>query len=59
MGWGRGGGGGGGGYINLTLHCRQQNEFCIQMGSDERYFNFPSMMMGDTAIRQFFHNRDF
>ena len=53
------GGGGGEGYINLMLHCRQQNEFCIQMGSDERYFNFPSMMMRDTAIRQFFHKRDF
>ena len=23
----------------LTLHCRHQNDFCIQMGIDESHFN--------------------
>ena len=39
------GAGAGGGYTNLTLHCRHHNEFCIQMGSAERYFNFLSVMV--------------
>ena len=25
--------------IYLLLHCHQQNDFCIKMGSDESYFN--------------------
>ena len=40
------GGGGGGGWmgwkreiIYLSLHCHQQNDFCIKMGSDESHFN--------------------
>ena len=36
-------GGGGGGeereIIYLSLHCHQQNDFCIKMGSDESHFN--------------------
>ena len=32
--------GGGGGYIiYLSLHCHHQNDFYIQMGSDESHFN--------------------
>ena len=40
-----GGGGGGGGreIIYLSLHCHQQNDFCIQMGSDESHFNVQSL----------------
>ena len=39
-----GGGGGGGGVggreiIDLSLHCHQQNDSCIQMGSHESHFN--------------------
>ena len=45
---GRGEGGEGRGYgggrrgreiIYLSLHCHQQNDFCIKMGSDESHFN--------------------
>ena len=25
--------------IYLTVHCHHQNDFCIQMGSDESHFN--------------------
>ena len=25
--------------IYRSLHCRHQNDFCIQMGSDESHFN--------------------
>ena len=25
--------------IYLSLHCHQQNDFCIKMGSDESHFN--------------------
>ena len=25
--------------IYLSLHCHQQNDLCIKMGSDERHFN--------------------
>ena len=25
--------------IYLSLHCHHQNDFCIQMGSDESHFN--------------------
>ena len=41
MGRGGGGGGGGGGGLYLLLHCHQQNDFCIQTGSDESHFNVP------------------
>ena len=33
-----GGGGGGREIISLSLHCHQQNDSCIKMGSDERRF---------------------
>ena len=26
-------------YIYLSLHCRHQNDSCIQMGSDESHFS--------------------
>ena len=28
-----------GDYIYLSLHCHNQNDFCIKMGSDESHFN--------------------
>ena len=49
--WGRGEGGGGGmevmgggegggtEIVYLSLHCHNQNDFCIKMGSDESHFN--------------------
>ena len=30
---------GGGEIIYLSLHCHDQNDFCIKMGSDESRFN--------------------
>ena len=36
---GYGGGGGVGGIIYLSLHCHDQNDFCIKMGSDESHFS--------------------
>ena len=35
----KGGGGGGGEIIYLSLYCHHQNDFCIEMGSDESHFN--------------------
>ena len=32
-------GGGGGEIIYLSLHCHNQNDSCIKMGSDESHFN--------------------
>ena len=26
-------------YIYISLHCHYQNDFCIQIGSDESHFN--------------------
>ena len=26
-------------YIYLSLHCHHQNDFCIEMGSEESHFN--------------------
>ena len=37
--WREGGGGGEREIIYLSLHCRQQNDSCIKMGSDESHFN--------------------
>ena len=31
--------GGEGDYIPIAIHCRQQNDFCIKMGSDGSHFN--------------------
>ena len=33
------GGGGGREIIYLSLQCHHQNDFCINMGSDESHFN--------------------
>ena len=43
LGW-RGGGGqwegpGGGGGLYLTLHCHNQNDFCIKMSNEESHVN--------------------
>ena len=35
----------------LTLHCRHQNDSCIQMGSDESHFNV-SLIVRDNVTRQ-------
>ena len=38
-------------YVYLSLHCHQQNDSCIQMGSDESHFNVSSIVR-DKATRQ-------
>ena len=38
-------------FIYLTLHCYQQNDSCIKMGSDESHFNV-SLTVGDKVTRQ-------
>ena len=37
--------------IYLSLHCHQQNDFCIKMGSDESHFNV-SLIVKDKVTRQ-------
>ena len=37
--------------IYLSLHCHHQNDFCINMGSDESYFNV-SLIARDKVTRQ-------
>ena len=37
-------------YI-LSLHCHQQNDSCIKMGSDESHFNV-SAIVRDNVTRQ-------
>ena len=47
-------GGGGGGemeIIYLSLHCHQQNDFFIKVGSDESHFNV-SVIVRDKVTRQ-------
>ena len=43
--------GGGGGIIYLSLHCHNQNESFIKMGSDESYFNV-LLIVRDKVTRQ-------
>ena len=31
--------------IYLSLHCHRQNDFCIEMGSDESHFNVSSIVI--------------
>ena len=52
--WGGGGvegWGGGGGVVYLSLHCHHQDDSCIKMGSDVRYFNV-SLIVRDKVTRQ-------
>ena len=35
----------------LSLHCHHQNDFCIEMGSDENHFNV-SLTVRDKVTRQ-------
>ena len=37
--------------IYLSLHCHNQNDFCIKTGSDESHFNV-SFIVRDTVTRQ-------
>ena len=37
--------------IYLSLHCHQQNDFCIKMGGDESHFNV-SLIVRDKVTRQ-------
>ena len=37
--------------IDLSLHCRHQNDSCIKMGSDESHFNVP-LIVRDKVTRQ-------
>ena len=34
--------------IHLSLHCHQQNDFCIKMGSDESHFNVSVTVKGQS-----------
>ena len=47
-----GGGGGEREIIYLSLHCQHQNDSCIQMGSDESYFNV-SLIVRNKVTRLF------
>ena len=42
---------GGGEIIYLSLHCHNQNDSCIKMGSDESHFNV-SLIVRDKITRQ-------
>ena len=44
--------GGGGVELYLTLHCHQQNDVCIKMGSDENHFNVSLIARGISVMRQ-------
>ena len=46
----REGGMGGGEIIYLSLHCHNQNDSCIKMGSDENQFNV-SLIVRDKVTR--------
>ena len=38
----------------MSLHCHHKNDFCINMGSDERRFNISLITRGgDKVTRQF------
>ena len=37
--------------IYLSLHCHQQNDFCVKMGSDESHFNV-SLIVRDKVTTQ-------
>ena len=52
-GGGRGYRGGGRGRLcpGLSLHCHNQNDFCIKMGSDASHFNV-SLIVRDKVTRQ-------
>ena len=43
--------GGRGKIIYLSLHCHHQNDFCVEMGSDESNFNV-SLTVRDKVTRQ-------
>ena len=38
-GGGRWYGGGGRGRLYISLHCHNQNDFCVKVGSNESHFN--------------------
>ena len=40
------------GIIYLALQCHHQNDFCIEMGSDERHFTV-SIIVRDKVTRQY------
>ena len=40
-----------GGEVYLSLHCHQQNDSCIKMGSDESHFSV-SLILRDKVTRQ-------
>ena len=40
-----------GGVLYLLLHCRHQNDSCIEMGNDESRFNV-SLIVRDKVARQ-------
>ena len=43
--------GGKGNFIYLSLHCHDQNDSCIKMGSNESHFNV-SLIVKDKVTRQ-------
>ena len=38
--------------IYLLLHCHNQNDSCIKMGSDESHFNVSLIVRDSVTIRQ-------
>ena len=44
--------------IYLSLHCHHQNDFCIEMGSDESHFKV-SLIVRDKVTRQCPHTTTF
>ena len=40
-----------GDYVPIAIHCDQQNDSCIKMGSDESHFNV-SLIMRDKFTRR-------
>ena len=42
-----------GDYIYLLLHCHHQNDSCINMGSNDSYFNHVSLIVRDKVTRPY------
>ena len=48
--WGVGGGRGRL-YIYISLHCHNQHDFCLKMGSDDSHFNVSLIVRGKVTIQ--------
>ena len=45
-----------GDYIDLSLHCHHQNDFCIKMGSEKSHFNVSAVGSDGQSHRTVFTN---